>query len=245
MDFGKRVIVGIKGTKGSGKDTIASMIHYIMAVGVTAANMDGWENYIKTPDGELYVPTLHFADKIKDDLSIAFGINRECFDDAKYKDEMYYHFRTGAFIEKIDSLIPIKELTLDDLCMNTLAEWRSQNNDECIIKLRTLMQYYGTDIMRNHIGVDVWIRSTINKAIQYRDYYGYAVIGDVRYDNENNAIYNIGGKIIYVNRFGNAAPKEHSSEVISTNMKDNVIINNGTKLGLFYKVLEFVRKEIV
>ena len=47
MDFGKRVIVGIKGTKGSGKDTIASMIHYIMAVGVTAANMDGWENYIK------------------------------------------------------------------------------------------------------------------------------------------------------------------------------------------------------
>ena len=107
------------------------------------------------------------------------------------------------------------------------------------------MQYYGTDVMRNHIGVDVWIRSTINKAIQYRDYYGYAVIGDVRYDNENNAIYNIGGKIIYVNRFGNAAPKEHSSEVISTNMKDNVIINNGTKLGLFYKVLEFVRKEMV
>ena len=107
------------------------------------------------------------------------------------------------------------------------------------------MQYYGTEIMRNHVGADVWITSTINKAIQHRDYYGFAVIADVRFINEWQAIRNVGGKIIYVNRFGNAAPKEHSSEVINTNMKDNVIINNGTKLGLFYKVLEFVRKEMV
>lgn len=245
MDFGKRVIVGVKGTKGSGKDTVASMIHYIMAVGVTAANMDGWEIYDKSPKDELDAPTLHFADKIKDDLSVIFGINRECFDDAKYKDELYYHFKTGAFIKNTDIVCPVKELTIDDLEMATLAEWRLDNKDECIIKLRTLMQYYGTDIMRNHVGVDVWIRTCINKAIQFKNYYGYAVIGDVRYNNENNAIYDIGGKIIYLNRFGNTANKEHSSEIISTDMRDYVIINTGTKLGLFYKVLEFVKKEMV
>ena len=107
------------------------------------------------------------------------------------------------------------------------------------------MQYYGTDIMRNHVGIDVWIRTCINKAIEFKNYYGYAVIGDVRYDNENNAIYNVGGKIIYLNRFGNTALKEHSSEIISTDMRDTVIINTGTLLGLFYKVLEFVKKEMV
>lgn len=245
MNLEKRLIIGVKGTKGSGKDTVASMIHYIMAVGVTAANMDGWELYDKSKKDELDVPTIHFADKIKDDLSLMFSINRECFDDAKYKDEMYYHFRTGAFITKIDATVPVKEITIDDLCMGTLAEWRLQNNDDCIIKLRTLMQYYGTEVMRNHVGIDVWVRSTINKAIQFKNYYGYAVIGDVRYDNENKAIYDVGGKIIYVNRFGNGAAKEHSSEIINTDMKDTVIINNGTKLGLFYKVLEFVKKEMI
>lgn len=245
MDLRKRIIVGVKGTKGSGKDTIASMIHYIMAVGTTSANMDGWEIYDKSKKDELDVPTIHFADKIKDDLSLAFNISRECFDDSKYKDEMYYHFRTGAFIKKIDCTVPIEEINIDKLSINTLAELRSQNHDDCIIKLRTLMQYYGTEVMRNHIGTDIWVRSTINKAIQFKNYYGYAVIGDVRYDNEAKAIYDIGGKIIYVNRFGNNTVKEHTSEIINTDMKDIVIINNGTKLGLFYKVLEFVKKEML
>ena len=104
-------------------------------------------------------------------LSIIFGINRECFDDSKYKDELYYHFKTGAFIKNTDIICPVKELTIDDLEMATLAEWRLDNKDECIIKLRTLMQYYGTDIMRNHVGVDVWVRTCINKAIQHKNYY--------------------------------------------------------------------------
>ena len=43
MDFGKRIIVGVKGTKGSGKDTVADMIRYIMAAGTTQASYD---NYI-------------------------------------------------------------------------------------------------------------------------------------------------------------------------------------------------------
>ena len=38
MDFGKRVIVGVKGTKGSGKYTVADMIRYIMAAGTTQAS---------------------------------------------------------------------------------------------------------------------------------------------------------------------------------------------------------------
>ena len=86
MDFGKRVIVGIKGTKGSGKDTVADMIRNIMTAGITQASYDNYIWFTKNRDSELDVPILHFADKLKDDLSIMFGISRENFDDSKYKD---------------------------------------------------------------------------------------------------------------------------------------------------------------
>lgn len=243
MDLRKRVIIGIKGRKGSGKDTIASMIHYIMSVGSSYATYDGWEKFDKSPKDDLDVPTLHFADKIKNDLSELFGINRECFDNSDYKDNKYYHFKSKAFImaNNLKDIIP--EITLEDLKENTLAYWRERFNDNCVIKLRTLMQYYGTELMRHHIGSDVWIKYVINKAIRYKNYYGYAVIADVRFQNEASAIYKIGGRCIYINKYSRETV-EHSSEEIHINNNDYHIYNNGTLLGLFYKVLEFVKSEM-
>lgn len=245
MGLNKRVIVGIKGTKGSGKDTVASMIHYIMAVGVTAANMDGWEIYHKREKDDLDVPTIHFADKIKDDLSLMFGINRECFDKWEYKEEKYYYIKTGSFITaaKVREF-SLPEITIADLQENTLLKWIESYGEDCVIKLRTLMQYYGTEVIRNQIGSNVWVNIAINKARNYKDYYGYAVIGDVRFVNESLAIYNNGGKVIHIIK---TSPDkvEHSSEYISDYSKDYEMDNNGTLLGLFYKVLEFVKNEMI
>ena len=246
MDFGKRIIIGVKGTKGSGKDTVADMICYIMAAGITQASYDNYIWFTKNRDGELDVPILHFADKIKDDLSIIFDINRECFDDAKYKDEMYYYFRTGGFItEKNVNFGNIFLITNGILSNVNLAQIRLEHNDGCAIKIRTLMQYYGTELMRNQIGNDVWIRSTINKAIQNKDYYGFAVIADVRFFNESKAIYDAGGKVIHVIRGRLEDKVEHSSEYITSYVKDYEIENNGNLMGLFYKVLEFVKEEMI
>lgn len=246
MDFGKKVIVGVKGSKGSGKDTVADMIRYIMAAGTTQASYDNYVWFTKNRDGELDVPVLHFADKIKDDLSIIFGINRECFDDAKYKDEMYYHFRTGSFMsEKMQRHNNLPVLTIDGLQRDNLINWRESYKDDCLIKLRTLMQYYGTEIMRNQVGNDVWVRCTINKAIEYREYYGFAIIADVRFYNEEHAIYEVGGKVIHVVRERLKDKVEHSSEYITSSSKNYEIENNGNLMGLFYKVLEFVKEEMV
>lgn len=245
MNLNKRVIVGIKGHKGSGKDTIASMIHYIMTVGTTAANYDDWEIADKITKDELVVPTIHFADKIKDDLSLMLGISRECFDSQEYKDEKYFHIRTGSFkTDKNLREFPIPEITLSDLKENNFANWVNSYNKDCVIKLRTLMQYYGTEIIRDQLGSNVWVKIGINAAINYKNYYGYAVIADVRFHNESQAIYEAGGKVIYIQK--DVKKKvEHSSEDIIKSDKDYVIDNNGTKLGLFYKVLEFVKAEMV
>ena len=244
MNINKRFIVGVKGRKGSGKDTVASMIHYIIAAGTTQASFDGWEEYDKSLRDDLDVPTRHFADKIKDDLSFIFGINRECFDDSDYKDNKYYHFKTKSFItaNHLNDIIP--EITLEDLKQNTLAKWIESYNNDCIIKLRTLMQYYGTELIRHNIGSQVWIDGLIQTAIKDKNYYGYAVIADVRYPNEANAIYNVGGKVIHVFKTDNSKV-EHSSEDIKCDNRDYEIDNNGTLLGLFYKVLEFVKQEMM
>ena len=245
MDLRKRVIVGIKGRKGSGKDTVASMIHYIMALGPSYATYDGWEFFNKQKKDELDVPTRHFADKIKDDLSFIFDINRECFDNSEYKDNKYYHFKTKSFINfKEQSNYPRSEITLEDLKKNTLARWRESFNDDCVIKLRTLMQYYGTELIRHNIGSQVWIDGLIQTAIKDKNYYGYAVIADVRYLNESDAIYSFGGKCIVINKYNNEEI-EHSSEEVHINNKDYIIDNNGTLLGLFYNVLEFVKEEMM
>lgn len=245
MDLRKRVIIGIKGRKGSGKDTVASMIHYIMGAGTSYATYDGWEFSNKQKKDELDVPTRHFADKIKDDLSFIFGINRECFDNSDYKDNKYYLFQNKTFTtlkEQKDN--PRHEITLKDLQENTLAKWRESYGDNCVIKLRTLMQYYGTELIRNNIGSQVWIDGLIQTAIKDKNYYGYAVIADVRYINESCAIYNVGGKVIHLFKTDNAKI-EHSSEDIRCDSRDYEIDNNGTLLGLFYKVLEFVKQEMV
>ena len=107
------------------------------------------------------------------------------------------------------------------------------------------MQYYGTEVMRNHIGKEVWVNSTINKAIQHRDYYGFAVIADVRFVNEWQAVRNVGGKIVHVFRGRLEDKVEHSSEYITSSSSDYKIENNGNLMGLFYKVLEFVKEEMV
>lgn len=246
MDFGKRVIVGIKGTKGSGKDTVADMIRYIMAAGTTQASYDNYIWFTKHRDNELDVPILHFADKIKDDLSLILNINRTCFDDSKYKDELYYHFRTGSFITEKNVKFGNVFLITNEILNNvSLAQIRLEHRDDCVIKLRTLMQYYGTEIMRNNIGADVWVRSTINKAIQNRDYYGFAVIADVRFVNEWQAVREVGGKIVHVVRGRLEDKVEHSSEYITSSSSDYEIENNGNLMGLFYKVLEFVKEEMV
>ena len=245
MNLNKRVIVGIKGHKGSGKDTIASMIHYIMVVGTTAATYDGWERYDTRPKYELDVPTIHFADKLKDDLSLMFGIPRECFDSQEYKDDKYFHFKTTSFkTAKNLREFPTPEITLKDLEENNLAKWVETYNEECVIKIRTLMQYYGTEIIRNQLGHYIWVKIGVNTALKHRDYYGYAVIADVRFHNESQAIWEVGGKLIYIQK-DNKKKVEHSSEAIIKSSRDYVIDNNGTKLGLFYKVLEFVKAEMV
>lgn len=238
-------IVGIKGFKGSGKDTVASMISYILHDGIMKANYDTWLLYHKNGFVENNEIIIHFADKLKDDISEFCGIDRKLLDRQDIKEENYYNFKTGIVSTNIkDADVVINDI--DEFDYDNLAPLLFLYNNNISIKIRILLQYYGTNIIRNHFWREAFIRYTINKAFDIRNSKGQCIITDARFNNECEAISDCGGMIIRVDRkSSNDNHDSHESEQITINKDDYVIDNTGTLVGLFYKVLKFVTDYMV
>lgn len=242
MSINKVTIVGIKGFKGSGKDTVASMISYILHNGIMKANYDTWLLYHKNGFVENDEIIIHFADKLKDDISEFCGIDRKLLDRQDIKEENYYNFKTGIVSTNIkDADVVIDDI--DEFDYDNLSPLLFLYNNNISIKIRVLLQYYGTNIIRNHFWREAFIRYTMNKAFDIRNSKGQCIIADARFEDECMAIKYYGGKIIRVDRRVNN--DNHESEQIKISQDDYVIDNTGTLVGLFYKVLKFVTDYMV
>lgn len=243
MSINKVTIVGIKGFKGSGKDTVASMISYILHDGIMKASYGTWLIYHKNGFVENDEIIIHFADKLKDDISEFCGIDRKLLDRQEIKENYYYNFKTGIVSTNIKDI---------DCVINTVLEYDNLStllllNNNVSIKIRALLQYYGTNVIRNHFWHEAFIRYTMNKAFDIKNSKGQCIIADARFDNDEcKAIRDCGGMIIRVNRKSNNDNHDsHESEQITINKDDYVIDNTGTLVGLFYKVLKFVTDYMV
>lgn len=240
MSINKVTIVGIKGFKGSGKDTVASMISYILHDGIMKANYDTWLLYHKNGFVENDEIIIHFADKLKDDISEFCGIDRKLLDKQEIKENYYYNFKTGIVSTNIKDADYVINNALEFDNLSTLLLL----NTNVSIKIRTLLQYYGTNVIRNHFWHKAFINYTMNKAFDIRNSKGQCIIADARFENDEcEAIKQCGGKIIRVDRRVNN--DNHESEQIKISQDDYVIDNTGTLVGLFYKVLKFVTDYMV
>lgn len=245
-----RPIIGICGRKQSGKDTVASMLIYILNAGVMRCSYREW--YIKYKDKKndgVKVRTVHFADYPKDICSRAFGIPREYFDNIDYKENKWYLMDKQTFVPKnktIDNYIVATHAILSTSPLGALC---SVYDGKVAITLRTLLQYVGTDIGRDRLGELCWIRPTISDAIDISNKYGFCIIPDVRFQNEANAIAaQANGLIIGISRPNSNDKKElealHSSEQVE-DITCNFFINNDKELmTLFYQVLNIVNEII-
>ena len=82
--------------------------------------------------------------------------------------------------------------------------WREQVDEWWATRLgmpeltpRWVLQYWGTDVLRNAFHDDIWIASLENKMRKTGD---NIVISDVRFPNEITAIHNAGGIVVRVKR---------------------------------------------
>lgn len=251
MENKKNYLIGIAGRKNSGKDTIASMINYIFTKGITSANYaDYLKNNIKMKD-KLINKSIHFADNLKQCVSIIYNIDRDKLDDRNIKDNQYYSLTTNSFIDnknvennKLYSIIDTNSLKTYKL--STYIGSIVNNNCIPVIKIRTLLQYFGTDVCRDCFGDDIWIKSTMTVADNIMNIYGYCIIPDVRFQNEASVFIktkSLYGVLIKINR--NQEQQDCTNEHVSENIDfkcDFEIDNNGNLMQLFYKVLDICIK---
>lgn len=96
-------------------------------------------------------------------------------------------------------------------------EWREQVDEWWAQRLglpnltpRWILQYWGTEVCRNHFHDDIWIASLENKMRKTKD---NIVISDVRFPNEIQAIHNSGGIVVRVRRGADPEWFEHAANV--------------------------------
>ena len=201
-------ILAISGKKSSGKDTVGKIIQYLTGES-TVYPFDLNIDYSHTSNWEV----KKFADKLKDIIRLLINCNREQLEDESFKSKelgeewWYFKGRNG-------SLIPYSEY--------------SKRNDEDLIKPtpRFLLQFIGTDLLRNQLHPEIWVNSLMS---EYKPLYGYQttdskitigdisipipglnidkrifpnwIITDTRFPNELKAVKDREGITIRVNRF--------------------------------------------
>lgn len=242
-----KFIIAFTGKANAGKDTCGSIINYINKVGVGKANYEEWK---KLYDLNKLPNNFHFATNVKRCLSIMFGIAVELFDNREYKDKKYYCIEEHRFINKnqLDTR-KYEEITIEHLKDHTLKDTIHNLgcfNKVAIVTLRTLMQYFATEIGRNQIHENIWIYSTIRDVKSYLEYNKIATITDLRFYGEAEAIcrQDCITYIIKVNRPNKEESFNHISEQGDFDV-DYTIDNTTSLMGLFYKVLYMYQELIV
>jgi len=118
----------------------------------------------------------------------------------------FHGFRRDSFAATLkDAVAAVFGWNMDLLEGRTKGarEWREQVDPWWSQRLgmeitpRWILQNWGTEVCRNGFHKDIWIASLENKLRQTND---NVVISDCRFFNEVDAIRNLGGKIVWIQR---------------------------------------------
>ena len=210
------MILGISGKKQAGKTTIANIIHgevllknglvkdynindkgKLIVNTVNAQGKDGWGEFdIERKDEQFveyahynmwpYVKLYNFADSLKDMCINLFGFTYDqAYGTNEQKNEKVKHLLWSNMPRgKVNKKSPKGEMSA-----------------------REFMQFFGTEVMRK-MHDDVWANACLNKILKEGS--DLAIIADVRFPNEVEAITKAGGKVLRLER--NVHEDNHDSE---------------------------------
>lgn len=239
----KNLIIGIAGEKNSGKDTVASMIAYMLHVGLTNASSS--EFLIKRKSYEITNAhkIIHYGDPLKKVCATIYNLPLEHFYSREHKDDLWYCIKEHRFLTEAEASMPgYHKVTIKMLEISSLASiFKVVHSKNIVIKLRTLLQYVGDNLCRNNLDEDVWIDCTISNAADIAEVNKVCIVPDIRFANENNAIKNhIWGYTILLTRDLQKDDDYHESEDIDFETSA-ILKNNGTLVQLFYKLINVVK----
>jgi hypothetical protein len=229
------MIIGINGYAGSGKDTVGTIIQYLLC-----PNHDpnvSLEDILKEPEyhqwwleDESKWEIKKWAGKLKAIASMLTGIPEKKFEDQEFK---------KTFLN---------------------AEWAETGYDEATEKhwlkpmtVRDLLQKLGTDAIRDGLHTNAWVNALMSDytptQVQWSDgpLGGYEdgpipnwIITDTRFPNEAQAIKDAGGLVIRVDRPGVKPINDHPSEVGLDSWKFDYKIANVSDLKALTGTVEMI-----
>lgn len=230
----KRNIYAFKGESGSGKTLAANMFLNLYLEEVNNyQQFSSYYDYVNSDKRYLPEP-FSFADPLKEFLSDSLNIPLECFHESDYKDKYFLKLPEMTFVNEIGKFEHIYNV-------QDFTENNGLNNINGYTKLRYVMQYFGTELVKNRF----WSKAWINQRLKYfkstnRSY----IIDDCRFKDESDAIYERGGICVRVIRKKEFLNKyNHASEQIYEDNRDIIIMNDGTEEDLFNKIKKLVEDE--
>ena len=138
----------------------------------------------------------------------------------------FHGFRRDSFANSLKDAVACVfgwDRTLLEGRTNEARAWREQKDEwwserlNLTITPRWVLQFWGTDVLRNHFHDDIWIASVENKIRKTTD---NIVISDVRFPNEIKAIHDAGGIVVRIKR--GADPEWYNDAVTMNSGKSNL-----------------------
>ena len=178
-----------------------------------------------------------FANTLKDAVSAVFGWDRELIEGRTPE--------ARAWREQVDP-------------------WWAERLGMPNLTPRWVLQYWGTEVIRDHFHDDIWIAALESRLARRSD---HTVISDVRFPNEVKAIKAQGGKIVWIQRgptphwyevaaranSGDAKAREwlvangvHASEYSWAGTEfDQIVVNNESIGRLYDQIKNLVQEDLV
>ncbi len=199
-------ILGISGKKQAGKNTLANYINgrIIKSLGTVKDFGIDLDN-----GGSLLIQTTNASGEIGWGI---FDVTRKDSEFAEYAErELWPYVKLYSFADGLKSLCveffglsynqvhgtDEQKNTKTDLMWEDMPTWGKWSLEEGPMTAREVMQYFGTNIMRKmneQVHVNHAIKSILSEKSQL------AIIPDVRFPNEVEAIQNAGGKVLRLTR---------------------------------------------
>ena len=210
-------IIGLSGAKQSGKTTSTNFLYgYQLRVNEII------EKFLMNPEtGELLVNAKTINEKGEEEEGLGvLDIERRDSDFIDYASQSIWPYvRSFGFADPL-KIISIQLFgLLEEQCYGTNDQkntpinikWEDlpvSSDKTGFITAREFLQYFGTEVCRK-IKPNIWVDSCINRINQSGT--GLAIVSDVRFPNEVDAIQKAGGKVIRLTR----KPYEdaHGSEI--------------------------------
>jgi hypothetical protein len=256
-------IIGFLGRKQSGKNTCSNMMHgfelqkremirdfkiedtgKLAILTQNAADQVGWGEFDVTRKDDDFAQWAHmnmwpfiknyaFADELKRMAIDLFDVPPECvFGTDEQKNQVQEHLRweNMPVIIDTDSHLSLTNNHYGGMGKNLAT--KLYPHDDGSMTAREFMQFFGSEIMRKMHG-PVWINKTLRQISMEQS--AIAIISDVRFPNEAEAIKRAGGIIVKLNRKQKTKDLHQSEEgvdLVDASMIDYNIQNNKKGYGL-------------